>query len=78
LSLVSPSKKGNKGKLVTITEVFLFPRCPQMRRNYVGEGIPLFLAFLPLPPVAKVLEDFFRVQPPPPPSPQKAFLIYLF
>jgi hypothetical protein len=30
-----------------------------MRRNYVGEGILAFLAFLPLPPVAKVVENFF-------------------
>jgi hypothetical protein len=28
-----------------------------MRRNYVGEGIPLSLTVLPLPPVAKVIED---------------------
>jgi hypothetical protein len=45
------------------------------------EGIPLPLALLPLPPVAKVVEDLFRFSrcsDPPPPKPLTNFLYIYF
>jgi hypothetical protein len=59
LRLDSPSEKGNKGKLATLTEVSPFIQASQDEEKlYVGEGVSLSLALLPLPLVAKVVEDF--------------------
>jgi hypothetical protein len=44
LRLDSPSEKGNKGKLVTLTEVSPFNEASPDEEKLVGKGIPLSLA----------------------------------
>jgi hypothetical protein len=45
--------------LVTLIEVSAFTRAStDEEKLYMGEGILLSLAVMPLPPVAKVMEDF--------------------
>jgi hypothetical protein len=61
LKFDSPSKKGSKEKLMTLTEVFSFYLgSPGEEILYMGEGVPLSHALPPLPPVAKVMGKTFR------------------